>query len=150
MRGATASHPRAARGRATRAGPATRGGARRATTSCAYTHPAPMSDSCSRRDFLSQTSSCAAHLALAAAALPGPLRARWARAVDDVVAREPFGALQRVAEGVWALVSTPLLGDRTTVCNGGVIAGRSGVLAIEGFMQPAGAAWLAGKARELT
>jgi hypothetical protein len=30
-------------------------------------------------------------------------------------------------------------GDRTTLCNGGLVAGRDGVLAIEGFMQPAGA-----------
>ena len=44
----------------------------------------------------------------------------------------------------------PLGGDRTTLSNGGIIAGRSGVVAIEGFNQPAGAAWLGAKARELT
>jgi glyoxylase-like metal-dependent hydrolase (beta-lactamase superfamily II) len=107
--------------------------------------------SVSRRDFLAHAGSCAAHLALAAAALPAPLRAAWARRpLGTVVAREPFGALERVADGVWALVSTPLGGDRTTLCNGGLIAGRDGVLAIEGFFQPAGAQWLAARARELT
>ena len=101
----------------------------------------------SRRDFVS----CAGHLALAAAAAPRALRAAWARApLGPVVAREPFGSLERVADGVWALVSTPLGGDRTTVSNGGIVAGRDGVLAIEGFNQPEGARWLAGKARELT
>src|SRR5262249_18757828 len=55
-----------------------------------------------------------------------------------------------VSGGVWALISTPLSGDRTTLSNGGIIAGRNVVLAIEGFQQPQGAAWLAGKAKELT
>ncbi|AHG92455.1 beta-lactamase domain protein (plasmid) [Gemmatirosa kalamazoonensis] len=105
----------------------------------------------SRRDFLAHTGSCAAHLALAAAALPAPLRAAWAqRPLGAVVAREPFGTLERVADGVWALVSTPLGGDRTTLCNGGIVVGRERVLAVEGFFQPAGAAWLAARAKELT
>ncbi|MDB4891375.1 MAG: beta-lactamase domain protein, partial [Gemmatimonadetes bacterium] len=65
-------------------------------------------------------------------------------------AREPFGALEKVADGVWALVSTPLGGDRTTLSNGGIIAGRNGVLAIEGFNQVQGAEWLASQAMQLT
>jgi glyoxylase-like metal-dependent hydrolase (beta-lactamase superfamily II) len=104
-----------------------------------------------RRDFLAQSGSCAAHLALAASFMPAAARAAWARSANaEVVAREPFGSLEKVADGVWALISTPLAGDRTTVSNGGIIAGRNGVLAIEGLQTPAGAAWLAGKARELT
>ena len=79
------------------------------------------------------------------------LRTWWARSPrGPVVAVEPFGRLERVADGVWALISTPLNGDRTTLSNGGLVAGRSGVLAIEGFNQPEGAAWLAARARELT
>lgn len=105
----------------------------------------------SRRTFLGQSASCAAHLALAAALAPAARRALWAsQPGGTVVAQEPFGRLERVAETVWALVSTPLGGDRTTLANGGIIAGRDGVLAIEGFFQPAGARWLAGKAQELT
>jgi glyoxylase-like metal-dependent hydrolase (beta-lactamase superfamily II) len=104
-----------------------------------------------RRDFLAQSGSCAAHLALAASVMPKAARLLWARnAYGPVVAAEPFGNLERVSDGVWALISTPLTGDRTTLSNGGIIAGRSAVLAIEGFNQPQGAAWLAGKARELT
>jgi glyoxylase-like metal-dependent hydrolase (beta-lactamase superfamily II) len=110
-----------------------------------------MSDDISRRDFLARSGSCAAHLALAAAATPPALRAWWARQpLGSVIAREPFGTLEQIADGIWALVSTPLTGDRTTLSNGGIIAGQSGVLAIEGFNQPRGAEWLAGKARELT
>jgi glyoxylase-like metal-dependent hydrolase (beta-lactamase superfamily II) len=101
----------------------------------------------SRRDYLS----CSAHIALAAAVSPRFLRDAWARAtLGSVVAREPFGSLERVADGVWALISTPLTGDRTTLSNGGIIAGRNGILAIEGFLQPAGATWLANQARQLT
>jgi len=105
----------------------------------------------SRRDFLRHSGSCAAHLALAGSVMPRAARLAWARApLGPVVAREPFGNLEKVADGVWALVSTPLSGDRTTLSNGGIIAGANAVLAIEGFNQPQGAAWLAGKARELT
>ena len=101
-----------------------------------------------RREFLR---SCAGHLALAATLAPAARVRAWAQPVDArIVAREPFGYLQSVADGVWALISTPLQGSRTTLCNGGLVAGRSGVLAIEGFADPAGSAWLAARCRELT
>jgi len=104
-----------------------------------------------RREFLAQSGACAAHLALAAGMMPAALRNAWAHTPNSaIVAREPFGNLERVADGVWALISTPLKGDQTTVANGGIISGRNGVLAIEGFQTPEGATWLAGKARQLT
>ncbi|HEX4683132.1 MAG TPA: MBL fold metallo-hydrolase [Gemmatimonadaceae bacterium] len=104
-----------------------------------------------RRQFLSRGTSCAAHLALAGALLPRALRTAWpGRSRGNVIAREPFGNLEHVADNVWALISTPLGGDSTTVSNGGIIAGRNIVLAIEGFNRPQGAAWMAARARELT
>ena len=104
-----------------------------------------------RREFLARSGSCAAHLALASALMPRALRAAWANAPHGVVvAREPFGNLERVSDNVWALISTPLSGDRTTLSNGGIVAARNAVLAIEGFNQPQGAVWLANKAKELT
>ncbi|MDP2483793.1 MAG: MBL fold metallo-hydrolase [Candidatus Palauibacterales bacterium] len=104
-----------------------------------------------RRDFLAGASSCAAHLALLGLVAPRPWRwVRRAAPQGAVVAREPFGYLERVGERIWALVSTPLDGARQTVANGGLIAGRDGVLAIEGFYQPEGARWLAARARDLT
>jgi glyoxylase-like metal-dependent hydrolase (beta-lactamase superfamily II) len=110
-----------------------------------------MSSIQSRRAFLEQSGSCAAHLALAAAMMPFASRIAWAQSPSgDVVAREPFGTLEKVADGVWALISTPLTGDRTTLSNGGIIAGRNGVLAVEGFNQVQGAEWMASRARELT
>jgi glyoxylase-like metal-dependent hydrolase (beta-lactamase superfamily II) len=83
--------------------------------------------------------------------MPRVARAAWARqSYGTVVAHEPFGNLERVADNTWALVSTPLGGDSTTVSNGGIVAGRNAVLAIEGLNKPEGATWLATKARELT
>ena len=71
--------------------------------------------------------------------MPHAARALWAnQPLGEVVAREPFGNLEKIADGVWAMISTPLNGDRTTLSNGGIIAGRNAVLAIEGFNQPAG------------
>ncbi|MEA3246583.1 MAG: MBL fold metallo-hydrolase [Gemmatimonadota bacterium] len=103
-----------------------------------------------RRRFIGASSACAAHLALLGSVPDGWLKRAWGRPQGRVVAREPFGSLEVVADNAWALVSNPLGGDRTTLSNGGIIAGRNGVLAIEGFNQPVGATWLATKARELT
>lgn len=104
----------------------------------------------SRREFLAVAGGCAARIAAGAALLPPVVRRRWGVPFGRVVAAEPFGRLEQLADGVWGLISTPLAGDLTTVCNGGLIAGRNGVLAIEGFMQPAGAQWLSDRCRELT
>jgi glyoxylase-like metal-dependent hydrolase (beta-lactamase superfamily II) len=104
-----------------------------------------------RRQFLAETGSCARHLALAAAVTPAFLRLEWTRrTIGAVVAAEPFGRLEAVGANVWALVSTPLGGDFTTVSNGGIIAGNDGVLVFEGLMRPAGATWLAQRAKDLT
>ncbi len=104
-----------------------------------------------RRAFLATSGGCAAHLALAASFVPSLLRAAWtAPQFGHVVAREPWGRLERVADGVWALISDPLNGDRTTLANGGIIAGRNGVLAVEGLFTSQGARWMASQARQLT
>jgi glyoxylase-like metal-dependent hydrolase (beta-lactamase superfamily II) len=102
-----------------------------------------------RRSFLLAGAGCAAHVMLLGGASPAHARALFGRTRGGVVAQEPWGRLERVADGVWALVSTPLV-DRTTLCNGGIIQGRSGVVVVESFAQPAGASWLARQARTLT
>jgi glyoxylase-like metal-dependent hydrolase (beta-lactamase superfamily II) len=82
---------------------------------------------------------------------PAAAKTLWSRRTQGrVVAQEPFGRLESAGEGLWAFVSTPLGGDYTTVCNGGIIAGRDGVMVIEAFQTPEGARWIAEKARELT
>jgi glyoxylase-like metal-dependent hydrolase (beta-lactamase superfamily II) len=103
-----------------------------------------------RREFIGRTSSCAAHIGLMATASPALIRRGWlAQERFPVAASEPWGDLVQVAEGVWALVSNPLQ-DRTTLCNGGIIAGRTGVAVIESFSTDQGAAWMMEQARLLT
>lgn len=106
----------------------------------------------SRRAFLDRASSCAAHLALMGAGMPVLLREAWAAPRRDgaIVANEPWGRLERLGDGVWGLVSTPLTGDRTTLCNGGIVQGRGGTLVIEAFASDTGARWMAAQAQRLT
>ena len=77
-------------------------------------------------------------------------RQRWTAPAHPTVATEPFARLDAIGPDTWAVISTPLGGDRTTYANGGIIAGRTGVIAVEGFYRSAGAQWLAEHARRLT
>ena len=104
----------------------------------------------SRRAFLKSSSGCIAYLALASACAPLATRRKWTAPAHPTVATTPFARLDLIGADSWALVSTPLGGDRTTFANGGIIAGSSGVIAVEGFYRPAGAQWLAERTRELT
>jgi glyoxylase-like metal-dependent hydrolase (beta-lactamase superfamily II) len=105
----------------------------------------------SRRTFLKATTGCAAHMALMATPFPAAARTLWSRrSLRPVEAQESFGRLEEVGGGLFAFISTPLTGDYTTTSNGGIIAGRSGVLVVEAFQTPEGARWMAEKARELT
>ena len=107
-----------------------------------------------RRQFLAAAGSCAVHVAIALADGTRATRSLYAAVPrGPVAAREPWGRIERLAEGAWALISTPLAGGKDamrTFSNGGIIAGRDGVLVVEGFASEEGAAWLAGQARELT
>ena len=50
----------------------------------------------------------------------------------EVLFTEKWGRVEKIQEGVWALVSTGFeTKDFTTVCNGGIIAGDKGVLAVD-------------------
>ncbi len=107
---------------------------------------------CTRRDFLAWTGSCAAHLMwMSAAASVGTQRLFAGEASGNVVAKEPWARIEKLYDGVWAIVSTPLdARDFTTVSNGGIIAGSERVLVVESFASAKGAAWAARQARELT
>ncbi|MCH7532828.1 MAG: MBL fold metallo-hydrolase [Gemmatimonadetes bacterium] len=102
-----------------------------------------------RREFLDRTTSCAAHMGIMAAASPLWARALWSRQERfPVVASESWGRLEQISAGIWALVSNPLE-DRTTLCNGGIVAGRAGVVVIESFASDEGARWMAQQAMRL-
>jgi len=100
----------------------------------------------SRREFLSRSATSAGLL------LAGGLNSWPAKgATGKIVDKQPWGYLEELAEGVWAVVSTPLeTDDWTTGCNGGLIAGSERVLAIESFVRTEGAQWLGEQARILT
>lgn len=104
-----------------------------------------------RRGFLG-AATCGAHVLTLACFSPSLLRQAFANSDDrEIEAKEKWGRLEKVHDGVWALISTPFTSrDFTTVCNGGIIQGEKGVLAIESFMQPAGATWIAEQAKRLT
>ena len=73
----------------------------------------------------------------------------------DVIGKRSFGRIEKVTDGVWALVSTPFTadggaGDRTTLSNGGIIVGTDGILAIDSYRMPQGAQYMADACRFLT
>ena len=105
-----------------------------------------------RRTFISGCFGCSTHILGIANFAPSLIRNAFTQQVEnEVVVKEKWGQLEKVADGAWSLISTPFTTrDFTTVCNGGIIAGDKGVLAIESFMQPKGATWLAERAKELT
>ena len=102
-----------------------------------------------RRRFLRRCAGCLGHLALVQAA--GGVAARELFGATRPVPRiqeVPWGRIERVAEGVWAMVSTPLE-DRRTLCNGGIVQGPAGVVMVEAFGSSEGATWMAEQARRL-
>lgn len=107
-----------------------------------------------RRRFLGALGACAAHLMATSVSGAAATRRRFAaRPRGPVVLQEPWGRLEQLGEGLWALISTPLNDNpraRMTVANGGIVAGRDGVVLVEGLVSEAGARWLADAARELT
>ncbi len=117
-----------------------------------------------RRQFIQASGSCSAYVFGLAAFAPLMTRRVFAAQDDsNVVATELWGRLEKIQDGVWALISTPFakpnpdgsppdnpFGDYTTVCNGGIIAGDKGVLVVEAFMQDAGARWMSDRAKQLT
>jgi glyoxylase-like metal-dependent hydrolase (beta-lactamase superfamily II) len=103
-----------------------------------------------RRSFIGTAASCGAHMMFIASGLPRSAERFVGTASGQVVAEEPWGRLERVGEGLWALISTPLDGDRTTLCNGGIVAGTAGLMVVESFASPDGARWMAEQARTLT
>lgn len=107
-----------------------------------------------RRTFLQAGLSCASWLAIAGTLAPAAVGRAFRRDGSPRSRIEaPWGRLDAVGDGIWALVSTPLaegLHARRTLCNGGIIAGRQGVLVVEAFATAEGARWMADQARRLT
>lgn len=104
----------------------------------------------SRRAFVRSAGLGVAGLGAAAGVWPAlPDLSAAGRSPTHIAAAEPWGELVPVGEGIWAMLSAPLA-DRTTLCNGGLIAGRDGVVMVEAFAGDAGARWMRERSRSLT
>ena len=109
-----------------------------------------------RRAFVGTMAGCGAWVLASLAGSGVTARRLFASVPRGTTERtEPWGRLERVADGVWMLISTPLAGDHAsgamrTFSNGGIVAGRDGVLAVEGFASEEGSRWLSDEARRLT
>lgn len=104
-----------------------------------------------RRGFLARTFSCGSCLPSLAALGAFQGRRLFAQSpLTSTVETKPWARLERLVDGVWAVASTPLDGNTTTFSNGGLIAGNTDVLAIEGFATIAGADWLCDASKRLT
>ena len=110
-----------------------------------------MTNFINRRRFLSQTG-CGAYVFGLAAACPGMTQRVFLenQEKEKVVAKEKFAKIVELTKGFWAVVSTPFdHKDFTTVCNGGIVAGKDRVLVVESYMNPKGAKWVAEWAEKL-
>lgn len=110
------------------------------------------SPSLARRQFLQYGGSCSAYLlALTSFAPVAVKRVFQQPQANEKLFEQKWGWIEKLSENVWSHIATPFDGGEfTTVCNGGIIAGRERVLAVESFMKPEGAKWLAQRCQELT
>ena len=97
----------------------------------------------SRRTFLAKTSCFGAFYAVAKL-VPLPALAAELKADSRVsplpLVDKAFASVRKVGNGLYATISDPQKGN-TTLCNGGFLVGKDGVLLIEGFATPAGASF---------
>lgn len=76
-------------------------------------------------------------------------------AIGETLATQPFARVEKISDGVYALVSTPFTkdgktGDLATHSNGGLIVGKDSILAIDSYRTPAGAAFMAEACLKIT
>jgi glyoxylase-like metal-dependent hydrolase (beta-lactamase superfamily II) len=69
--------------------------------------------------------------------------------VPEVLRTEAWARIEKLDDGVLAVLSTLESGNNKTVCNGGLVAGSSRVLAIDTYIGPEGAAWVSEEAMRL-
>ena len=83
------------------------------------------------------------------------LRAYGREVEGDKIGEKPFARIEKLHDGVYALISTPFTkdgksGDLSTHSNGGLIIGKDKILAIDSYRTPAGASYMADACLALT
>src|SRR2546427_186231 len=93
-----------------------------------------------RRSFLVKTS-CFGAFYVVAKLIPMPALgaevASDSRVSPTPIVNKGFASVRKIGNGLYATISDPSKGN-TTICNGGVLAGKDGALLVEGFTTPAG------------
>ena len=110
------------------------------------------SDRIDRRSFLNRSISCGAHLAAMFAIAPTAMQAAFACSREnEKLFEEDWGWFEKVNDNVWAHIASPFeKKDYTTVCNGGIIAGRDRILVVESYQTTKGAKWVGDCCQRLT
>ncbi len=105
-----------------------------------------------RRQAIALKLMAGAGLAASYALVPGSIRTAHAmQSHGEVLDTQPFARLEQIADGVYAVVSTPFQARAfETVCNGGFVVGRERIVAIDAYFQPQGGAWLAERCKAIT
>lgn len=104
-----------------------------------------------RRRFLLTALGCGGWVTFALARASAQARAGFAaHTFGETVGTEPFARVDKIADGVWAVISDATKGNAQTVSNAGIIAGKNATLVVEGTNSAEGGAWIAGLAKELT
>lgn len=105
-----------------------------------------------RRQAIVRKLMVSAGLAASYALVPGSVRRAHAMQTNgEILDTQPYARLEKVSDGVYAVVSTPFKTRAfDTVCNGGFVVGRDRVVAIDAYFQPKGSAWLAERCKAIT
>ncbi len=110
----------------------------------------------SRREALKNSIEVACGLAVVSAFAPFAARRAYGQEVfGNVVGERPFGRIEQIADGVWALISTPFdsagkFAHPTTLSNGVFIVGKDRILAVDSYSSPEGGRWVAEACKFLT
>src|SRR5260370_40442817 len=103
----------------------------------------------SRRSFIAKTSCFGAFYAVAKLIPLPALAAELAsdsRVTPTPILDKGFASVRKVGNGLYATISDPSKGN-TTICNGGFLGGKKGVLLLEGVIATAGSALQLGALR---
>lgn len=109
-----------------------------------------------RRNFLKRCFSTSCGYSATLLLAPTLARKAYGRdALGETLGSRPFGRIEKISDGVYALVSTPFTkegktGDLSTHSNGGLIVGKDRILAIDSYRTPAGAAFMAESCLKIT
>ena len=109
-----------------------------------------------RRSFLKRCFGTSCGFSATLLLAPALARKTYGREIHgEKIGEKPFARIEKIHDGVYALISTPFTkdgksGDLSTHSNGGLIVGKDQILAIDSYRTPAGASYMADACLSLT